>query len=352
MTAPEQHPPANERTPRVSIGLPVYNGENYVTEAIKSLLAQTFTDFELIISDNASTDRTEAICRTFALRNPRIRYHRQWENRGGMWNFNEVFRLARDVLQVGGARRHVAPTYLERCVEILDRRPEIVWAYAQSAKIDQCGRPVKEDPEEIFGPSGAIHTSQAGLPRQGHDSPRPHERFRGVLLGSNWAADFVGVIRTEVLRRTRLLPFCYGGEKVLTAELSLHGPSYEVPETLLFTRIHPTASGNDISLSAQLSFNNPQAQARRESTRLKLLAGYVRAVQNAELRLGERVLCWGVIVQVPVPGLQVGPHPPQCPDGPGVGYRKAKPGAAPANRQLAANFVCTGPALRPERPTT
>ena len=49
----------SDKAPKVSIGLAVYNGEKYLDEAIRSILAQTFKDFELIISDNASTDRTD-----------------------------------------------------------------------------------------------------------------------------------------------------------------------------------------------------------------------------------------------------------------------------------------------------
>ena len=67
---------------RVSIGLPVYNGEAFLTESIESLLAQTFDDFELIISDNASTDGTEEICRSFAAADARIQYHREPTNQG------------------------------------------------------------------------------------------------------------------------------------------------------------------------------------------------------------------------------------------------------------------------------
>ena len=77
-------------TPKVSIGMPVYNGAPFIREAIESLLSQTFTDFELVISDNASTDRTEAICREYAEKNQRIRYVRQSENRGATANFQFV----------------------------------------------------------------------------------------------------------------------------------------------------------------------------------------------------------------------------------------------------------------------
>lgn len=292
----QNHPLPAENSPRVSLGLPVYNGQDYLAEAIQSLLAQTYTDFELIISDNASTDQTESICRAFAERDPRIRYYRQPQNRGGMWNFNETFRRSRAPYFKWAAHDDTcAPTYLQRCVEVLDSRPELAWCYAQSAKIDQLGQLVTHDPEEGFGPAGITHTRQAGLPRRGHDSPRPHKRLQGVLLGTSWSADFFGLIRADILRRTCLIPFCYGGEKVLTAELSLHGPCSEIPETLLFTRVHPAASGSDNSAAAQSTFNN--RRRKFEFTRLKLLAGFVRAVQHTELSIPERLRCWGVLLQ-------------------------------------------------------
>src|SRR5262245_61001880 len=81
-------------TPRLCIGLPVYNGENYLAASIESILAQTFTDFRFIISDNASTDGTEAICRAFSRQDARIEYHRGAQNRGAAWNLNHVARLA------------------------------------------------------------------------------------------------------------------------------------------------------------------------------------------------------------------------------------------------------------------
>jgi glycosyltransferase involved in cell wall biosynthesis len=340
--------------PRVSVGLPVYNGENYLVEALDSLLAQTFTDFELIISDNASTDRTEDICCSYALRDPRIRYHRQTENRGGMWNFNEVFRLARGVYFKWAAHDDVCePPYLARCMEILDSRPEVVWCYAQSAKIDRGGRLLQEDPEEAFGPAGITHSSQGGFPRQGHDAVRPSDRFQGVLLGCSWAVDFFGVIRTEVLRRTHLMPLCYGGEKVLTAELSLYGPSYEVSETLLLTRIHPAASGNNPSAAAQGSFVNPRPRHRWEATRLKLLRGYIRAVQHAPLPLRERLRCWWAIFkyvsQVRKWGRVVG----SLVSGMGVGSRKAKSDCVRRAAEKPATLAAppSSVALPSERPT-
>src|SRR3982751_485615 len=82
-------------TPKVSIGLPVYNGELHLALALDSILAQTYGDFEIVISDNGSTDGTESICRRYAAADPRIRYERNETNRGAAWNYNHVFELSR-----------------------------------------------------------------------------------------------------------------------------------------------------------------------------------------------------------------------------------------------------------------
>src|SRR6185436_16671018 len=90
-------PSASEERPKplVSIGLAVYNGARNVERALDTLLAQEFTDFELIVSDDASTDATPSICQRYAARDPRIRFVRAEQNRGAAWNFNRLVELAR-----------------------------------------------------------------------------------------------------------------------------------------------------------------------------------------------------------------------------------------------------------------
>ena len=86
--------------------MPVYNGDDGLEGALDSLLAQTYEDFEIIISDNASTDGTEEICRRFSRLDPRVRYIRNDKNVGVARNYNRLFELSdRPLLQVGPARR-------------------------------------------------------------------------------------------------------------------------------------------------------------------------------------------------------------------------------------------------------
>ena len=126
--------------PRASIGLPVYNGERFLAAAIDSVLEQTFSDLELIISDNASTDKTAEICRQYVARDPRIRYYRKETNNGGPWNFNRVFQYARgEFFKWQAADDVCAPTLVERSVEMLDRNQTAVLCYPRTMVIDGRG---------------------------------------------------------------------------------------------------------------------------------------------------------------------------------------------------------------------
>ena len=127
--------------PRLTIGLPVYNGEKYVAEAIEALLGQTFEDFELIISDNASTDGTAGICRRFGKQDSRIRYVRQPRNIGIAPNHNFVVHEARGELVKWASHDDLyARDMMERCVQALDENPQVVLAHPWTAMIDGSGQ--------------------------------------------------------------------------------------------------------------------------------------------------------------------------------------------------------------------
>src|SRR5262245_34163763 len=109
---------------KVSIGLPVYNGDNFIRQTIESYLSQTFEDFELIISDNASTDRTEEICRTFAVQDRRVRYTRNKENIGLARNYNQVFTMScGEYFKWADHDDMCRPTFLMKCVQALEEHP-------------------------------------------------------------------------------------------------------------------------------------------------------------------------------------------------------------------------------------
>jgi glycosyltransferase involved in cell wall biosynthesis len=228
--------PVRSNKGRVTVGMPVYNGERYIREAIDSILSQTYDDFELIISDNASTDRTEEICRDYVRRDPRLRYRRNPVNRGAAWNHNCLVGAATgSFFKWVSADDLYHPEYLVRCLAELEKDPAAVLAYPKTVLIDADGKAIRQ-----YDPEWELR------------SDAPYERMRTVILrGGHWVnADAVsGVVRLEALRRTRLLPRYQGGDKRPLGELSLMGKFIEIPEYLLLRRIHGGAS----------SQNNPQA---------------------------------------------------------------------------------------------
>ena len=126
--------------PRLTLGLPVYNGERFLGESLEALLAQTYTDFELIISDNGSTDRTGEIAREYEAKDPRVRYVRHPVNRGSTFNHNFVIEQARGELFKWVSHDDLYdPELLQRCMDAIDARPEIALAHAWTAFIDEKG---------------------------------------------------------------------------------------------------------------------------------------------------------------------------------------------------------------------
>src|SRR5262249_46193472 len=118
--------------PKLSIGLPVYNGERFLPKSLDHLLGQTFSDFEIVVNDNASTDRTSQICREYALRDPRIRYFRNDQNMGAIANFNRTFELsaAAPLFKWAAHDDLHHTTYLENCIRLLDDDSTVVLAHS------------------------------------------------------------------------------------------------------------------------------------------------------------------------------------------------------------------------------
>lgn len=274
--------------------MPVFNGERYIEEALDSLLSQTFADFELVISDNASTDRTETICRSYAAKDQRIRYFRNRANLGFVFNFNNVFRLSSGEYFKWAASDDVcAPNYMLRAIQALDEDPTAVIAWGKTSGIDEHGTPVElfQEVSDLNSP-GSVY------------SPDPTVRFRRLMRHIWWAnGPFYGVIRSDVLARTPLHPQHRHGDKVLLAELCLHGRFYEVDEELFFSRVHPAKVSRPPTLKgrAELSLGGPLNRSgflwwqlfRQYPDRLLL---YRAAVARAPITRRQRWICYAEIL--------------------------------------------------------
>jgi glycosyltransferase involved in cell wall biosynthesis len=129
--------------PAVTVGIPVFNGERFIRQAIESVLAQTFTDFELLISDNASVDGTAAICNEIAANDRRIKFVQQENNRGPFWNLKFVTERATGSLLVWLAHDDALHRlFIEECVAYLDRNPRAVVVSGDFRIVDESGNPV------------------------------------------------------------------------------------------------------------------------------------------------------------------------------------------------------------------
>ncbi|HTX27468.1 MAG TPA: glycosyltransferase family 2 protein [Streptosporangiaceae bacterium] len=267
-------------TPRLTIGLPVYNGERYLAQAIDALLGQSYEDFELIISDNASTDGTAEICRRSAQHDARVRYIRQPKNIGLAPNHNVVVEEARGELFKWAANDDLyAGDLIERCVQALDQHPDVVLAHCWTALIDGSGTVTRayEYP---------LSTS----------SPRAPERFRSLLFDSGGDDDY-GVIRTDVLRRTAMKESYHHADRTIIAELALYGRFYQVPDWLYFRRDHPgRAERSHPSVRSRCANMDPRRAdpLRHPAVRLygEYVWAYVRAIWRAPLSAADKRECY------------------------------------------------------------
>jgi glycosyltransferase involved in cell wall biosynthesis len=244
-----------DRTTLVTVGLPVLNGERFVSQAIDALLAQSYRDFILIISDNASTDRTEAICREYARRDGRIRYYRNPRNIGLSANFNRVFGLSRTrYFKWATADDYVSPDMLADAVAFLEANSSVVLCYPRVALVDEI--------------SGATQSYVDPLRLMQED---PVERFNTFVETVRLCHHHQGLIRASAIRRTAMLGKHVASDLNFLAELTLYGKFYEIPQIQLVRRFHPESSSWNRSSAAH--------QARRyhaEGVRRVLFNGWRR----------------------------------------------------------------------------
>jgi glycosyltransferase involved in cell wall biosynthesis len=256
--------------------MPVYNSEKYLAPAIESVLAQTYSDFELIISDNASTDQTPMICQEYAARDPRIRYHRNPHNLGANPNINQVFKLASgEYFKWAFYDDLIAPEFLSKCVEVLDQNPDVVVCVPNSNVIDQEGK--------FLG----VHTYKADATLD-----QPHLRFRNFVLTHDSGWELFGLMRANVLRKTALHASFPGSDLVLLAELALHGKYHILEEALSYPRIHPEQMWIIFPKERdRILFEDTSLENKIVLPKWGWVSGYLRAIRHAPLTYAQRAHC-------------------------------------------------------------
>jgi glycosyltransferase involved in cell wall biosynthesis len=269
----------------VGIGLAVHQGEAFLEVAVESLLAQELSTFELVISDNGSTDRTEEICRDLAARDPRIRYHRNPVNRGAAWNYNNVFRLSQGEYFKWAAHDDVCrPSFLSRCVRLLDERPDVGLCYTTVIDIDEHGEFLKEYPPHPYA-----------------DEDAAPDRIASVLRYPSHCFETFGVMRRSLLARTRLIGPYTSSDRTLLLEMAVLGKFHEIPEPLLLHRQHPGRSMQRYRDARERNaWFDTTKTGRWSAPRWRLLGEQARAIGSAPLGLADRIRAFGHLARLGV----------------------------------------------------
>jgi glycosyltransferase involved in cell wall biosynthesis len=268
-----------EHSPKVSVGLPVYNGEKYLRESIESILAQTFTDFELVISDNASTDGTEMICQEYAGKDSRVRYYRSENNIGGSNNHNRVFELSK------GKYFHwfsdddlFAPTFLEKSVAVLDHNPSIALCFSMFKVIDEYGQQVREN-NQMIG-----------------QSLKPYERLRELASWEHDCEANYGLMRADLLCKTDLERNYPDSDRTLLCEVGLYGRFHIIPEVLFSRRHHPGRSAVIYAGFLPMSWYKPELEGKEKLyaffVHWRQFFHYLTIIARAPLSFKQRLSCY------------------------------------------------------------
>jgi glycosyltransferase involved in cell wall biosynthesis len=265
--------------PFVSIGLPTYNGERYIRQSLDSLLAQDYENFELIISDNASTDHTAEICQEYLAGDERIRYYRNETNLGSVENGNRLFKLSSGKYFMWASDHDLwHPTYVSACVSILEEEPDVVLAYARTTLIDPDGNPLRLLPDQIDtrGMADAVY------------------RYKYIIWYLAWNNMVLGVFRREVLGQTGGFKKLWGIEHILLADLAFRGTFAQIAEPLLYRRKNRPDEDQETYKKRVLSFIDPasadeQSKRSYEDLWLELCDAHLQVVACAPISFFDKL---------------------------------------------------------------
>lgn len=263
---------------KLVVGLPVYNGENYLEHTLQALLAQTFEDFTVVVSDNASTDATPDIVKDLTGDNPRVVYMRHAKNLGAAPNYNAAFTAAEpsDYFAWVAHDDIPRPSFFGSCIDALDDDPTTVLAFSETSVIDAYGNSIGRYPSRpaLTSPSAAV-------------------RFGDVIDQHSSNHPIFGVMRRSALDRTHLHGSYTGSDRTLLAELALLGPFVEVPGLLFGLREHPARSvranlAGGKTRNRDVWFDTSKA-GKLVFPRWRRVRDYMAAIATAPVSTGEKL---------------------------------------------------------------
>lgn len=291
--------------PLVTLGVPVYNGESHLEPALRGLQAQTWPNLEILISDNASTDGTETLCRRFAAADPRIRYVRQTENLGAAGNFEYLAHAARGEFFAWCAHDDLRlPGFVEACATELLRRPDAVLCNSAVVFLDEGGR---------------LRPDWADLNFETRGTTRP-ERAQRLVDHMDWV-DMYGLIRRDALLCTLPIEPVWGGDVVISMKLLMLGEFAKVGAPLFQYRVRSRPKSPEQTMwdfakrdggvpqpyteMIQALLRVPMQAAVDRAERADLMRRFLRAIVDLERR--DPHPCWrDVLVEEHLP--EIGPR--------------------------------------------
>ena len=276
------------KSPLVSIGMPVFNGENYISEAIESILRQTYKNLEVIVSDNASSDKTIEICEKYCQKDDRIKLYRNSENLGAAKNYNKALSLAKGKYFKWAAHDdYTSDDFIEKCVNVLEGDSDIHLCNTYRRFINEKKETFRWDK---FSQIDFLSSSSK-------------ERFRKFLKNFRYRepdADVVlGVFRREILNQTQKIADFHSSDVTLVAEIVLKGKIYIIDEFLFFRRFHKS-----MSIFASSSKNNRanwfNPNRKHLLTPIPYLIWFVQfhkfIIKNRDLQLKDRIVLFFSII--------------------------------------------------------
>ena len=270
--------------PLVTVGLPVYNGERYVAHSIECLLAQTFRDFVVLVSDNASTDATGEICRKYASRDPRLYYHRNPTNLGMAGNYNLTFSMARSkYFRWATSDDYCAPDMLQDAVDCMEADPGISLCYPRATFVDGEGH-------ETGHWEDGLHLMQDD----------PVERFRAVVTGIGRVHHHLGLMRVDCMRRTGLIAKHVASDIGFVAEMALLGKFFQIPKYQFYRRLHEDSSSWTPDEAHQARRYHASGVRRVPFSRVRYHWRFVQAVRRAPLRPGQRLALYRFLTRLAI----------------------------------------------------
>jgi glycosyltransferase involved in cell wall biosynthesis len=259
--------------PRVSIGMPVYNRDKYVGVSIEAHLGQTYTDFELILTDNCSTDRSEEICRSYAEKDPRVKYHRNPRNLGAAGNYRRCWELSTgEYFRWNPSDDFISPNLLERAVDILDHDPSVFVAYPRTKLVDADGNFLRDFDENL-----------------NLMDERPSERWKGVQRNIRLGNLHYGLCHADKLRKTGLLRNYSGGDFPLIAEMALYGKFFEIEDAFFYRRMHEEASSAMKNSADVMAFYDPKKREKIFLYNFVHLGANLKSITRAPIPFSEKL---------------------------------------------------------------